>query len=104
MTQAQRCRLVAVATLAVLVVAPKPMAQAQESYTAPNAGPNPYQTITGWAKLPDGRKWGSTAGVDIGPDGTLWAYRPLRRQQLCRLATRSGAPLQRHWRCRESVW
>jgi hypothetical protein len=74
MSQAQRCRLVAVATLAVLVIAPKPMAQAQESYAAPNAGPNPYQTIAGWAKLPDGRKWGSTAGVDIGPDGTLWAY------------------------------
>jgi hypothetical protein len=24
--------------------------------------------------LPDGRTWGSTAGVDIGPDGQLWAY------------------------------
>lgn len=36
--------------------------------------PNPYKTITGWAQLPDGRKWGSTAGVDIGPDGNVWAY------------------------------
>src|SRR5262245_29137391 len=73
MPQAHRFCLVA-AALAVLVVAPSSMAEAQESYAAPNAGPNPYQTITGWAKLPDGRKWGSTAGVDIGPDGTLWAY------------------------------
>jgi hypothetical protein len=48
----------------------------QSSYPAPNAGdvPNPYKTITGWAQLPDGRKWGSTAGVDIGPDGNVWAY------------------------------
>jgi sugar lactone lactonase YvrE len=27
-----------------------------------------------WAHLPDGREWGSTAGVDIGPDGQVWAY------------------------------
>ena len=27
--------------------------------------PNPYQSIDGWAKLPDGRTWGSTAGVDL---------------------------------------
>jgi sugar lactone lactonase YvrE len=24
--------------------------------------------------LPDGRKWGSTAGVEVGPDGHIWAY------------------------------
>ncbi len=48
----------------------------QASYPAPNAPDvsNPYKTITGWAQLPDGRKWGSTAGVDIGPDGNVWAY------------------------------
>src|SRR5579863_5057252 len=44
------------------------------SATPPNDAPNPYQTVTGWAQLPDGRKWGSTAGVDIGPDGNIWAY------------------------------
>lgn len=48
----------------------------QASYPAPNAPdvPNPYKTVTGWAQLPDGRKWGSTAGIDIGPDGNVWAY------------------------------
>lgn len=48
----------------------------QASYAPPNAPdvPNPYKTVTGWAQLPDGRKWGSTAGVDIGPDGNIWAY------------------------------
>src|SRR5258706_11968041 len=36
--------------------------------------PNPYQSISDWAKLPDGRHWGSTAGVDIAPDGkSVWA-------------------------------
>jgi streptogramin lyase len=36
--------------------------------------PNPYQSITDWAKLPQGRTWGSTAGVYIDPDGkSVWA-------------------------------
>ncbi|MDH3205985.1 MAG: hypothetical protein OEO79_05200 [Gemmatimonadota bacterium] len=36
--------------------------------------PNPYESVDGWAQLPDGREWGSTAGVDIDPDGVhLWA-------------------------------
>ena len=37
--------------------------------------PNPTPTIIKeWGPLPDGRRWGSTAGVDIGPDGHVWAY------------------------------
>jgi DNA-binding beta-propeller fold protein YncE len=39
--------------------------------TLPN--PNPVMT-KGWGALPDGRVWGSSAGVDIGPDGHVWAY------------------------------
>jgi sugar lactone lactonase YvrE len=36
--------------------------------------PNPYQSTTDWAKLPQGRTWGSTAGVYIDPDGkSVWA-------------------------------
>lgn len=31
--------------------------------------PNPYRTVEGWAKLPDGRAWGSTSAVDIDKDG-----------------------------------
>ena len=46
----------------------------QPSYAPPNDLPNPFQTMAGWAQLPDGRKWGSTAGVDVGPDGHIWAY------------------------------
>lgn len=39
-----------------------------------NDRPNPYSSVDGWAKLPGDRTWGSTAGVDIDPDGRhLWA-------------------------------
>ena len=35
--------------------------------------PNPYRTIEGWAKMPDGRKWGATSAVDIDKDGrSVW--------------------------------
>lgn len=38
-----------------------------------NALPNPYRAIENWAKLPDGRTWGSTSGVDVDPDGkSIW--------------------------------
>jgi sugar lactone lactonase YvrE len=51
-----------------------PNARGQASYPPPNDLPNPYRTITNWAQLPDGRKWGSTSGVAIGPDGNIWTY------------------------------
>ena len=44
------------------------------SYAPPNDLPNPYRTIATWAHLPEGRKWGSTAGVDVAPNGHIWAY------------------------------
>jgi sugar lactone lactonase YvrE len=35
--------------------------------------PNPYTTVEGWAKLPEGRSWGSTSAVDIDKDGrSIW--------------------------------
>ena len=38
-----------------------------------NDGPNNYNSIEGWAKLPEGRKWGSTSAVDIDKDGkSIW--------------------------------
>ena len=46
---------------------------AQATMSPVNARPNPYQTIDGWAKLPDGRTWGSTSAVAIDTDGTsVW--------------------------------
>ena len=39
-----------------------------------NNRPNPYTSVDNWVDLPNGRTWGSTAGVDIDPDGRhLWA-------------------------------
>jgi DNA-binding beta-propeller fold protein YncE len=38
-----------------------------------NDAPNPYMTIENWAKMPEGRTWGSTSAVDIDPDGkSIW--------------------------------
>lgn len=39
---------------------------------APNDLPNPYDPGVDWGQLPEGRKWGSTASVSTGPDGTIW--------------------------------
>jgi DNA-binding beta-propeller fold protein YncE len=37
------------------------------------AQPNPYRTIEGWAKMPEGRKWGATSAVDVDKDGkSIW--------------------------------
>ena len=49
-------------------------AYAQATPPAPsNDAPNPYRTITGWAKLGEGRVWGSTSAVDIDKDGrSIW--------------------------------
>ncbi|MDZ7643054.1 MAG: peptidyl-alpha-hydroxyglycine alpha-amidating lyase family protein [Woeseiaceae bacterium] len=38
-----------------------------------HAQEHPYRPVDGWAKLPDGREWGSTSAVFIGPDDTIWA-------------------------------
>jgi sugar lactone lactonase YvrE len=40
---------------------------------AQNSSPNPYETIEGWATLPDGRVWGATSAVYPAPDGkNIW--------------------------------
>ncbi|MES1254492.1 MAG: peptidyl-alpha-hydroxyglycine alpha-amidating lyase family protein [Acidobacteriota bacterium] len=42
---------------------------------AKSALPNPNPTVVrNWGTLPDNRTWGLTAGVDIAPDGNIWAY------------------------------
>ena len=52
-------------TLIAAVVAMIPAVYAQE---------NPYRVEEGWAKFPDGRKWGSTSGVDVDREGNIWAF------------------------------
>ena len=40
---------------------------------ARNNLPSPYLPGVSWGLLPGGRKWGSTAGIVVGPDGNIWA-------------------------------
>lgn len=62
---------VAVATLALATA--RPHAQAQPTPNAKNDWPNPYRTVEGWARMPEGRTWGSLSSVDIDKDGTsVW--------------------------------
>ena len=49
------------------------IAGAQPGMTPINNAPNPYTTVDNWAKLPEGRTWGSTSAVDIDRDGkSIW--------------------------------
>ena len=46
---------------------------AQATMAPVNDLPNPYKTVTDWAKLPSGRTWGATSAVDIDRDGkSIW--------------------------------
>src|SRR5262245_22190397 len=40
---------------------------------ARNDLPSSYSAGVSWGQLPNGRKWGSTAGIATAPDGTIWA-------------------------------
>src|SRR5262245_17651133 len=69
-----KCALGLVAAIAVLSTT---RGSAQKDVVDPASQPLPNPTpkvIKDFGMLPDGRFWGSTAGVDIGPDGQVWAY------------------------------
>ena len=61
-----------VAIVVVMIGASEGMAYAQTDAVPNNSQPNPYRTIENWAKLPEGRPWGSTAGVDVDRHGNIW--------------------------------
>ena len=44
----------------------------QGDVTPINSAPNPYRTIADWAKLPEGRTWGATAGVALDRNDNIW--------------------------------
>jgi len=56
------------------VVAAVSAFSATGAYAQPaNAAPNPYRTVEGWAKMPEGRTWGATSAVDVASDGrSIW--------------------------------
>jgi DNA-binding beta-propeller fold protein YncE len=70
----QRRHLVIAVSLTALWVAPVgAQAGGSAAMTPTNDLPNPYETIAGWAKLPEGRTWGSTSAVEIDKDGvSIW--------------------------------
>ena len=68
-----------VGAIAVLAVSPPAAVDAQVLERLPNIYPmngmaNPYDSEDNWVDLTGERTWGSTAGVDIDPDGEhIWA-------------------------------
>ncbi len=63
----------AIAVSAVAGSAAAASLSAQGSNAPINDAPNPYRTIEGWAKMPEGRTWGSTSAVEIDRDGvSIW--------------------------------
>ena len=59
-------------TVVVVMQLGRPAQSFAQADSAPNSQPNPYHTIENWAKLPEGRTWGSTSAVAIGPDDSIW--------------------------------
>ena len=51
--------------------------------------PNPAPKVTkNWGELPAGRKWGTSAGLDVDPkDGNIWGY------ERCGAGTAGGGPV-----------
>lgn len=68
-----RINRVKIAVVLAVVVAAAGQVHGQASYAPSNEIPNPYKSIATWAQLPEGRQWGQTSGVSIGPDGNIWA-------------------------------
>ena len=70
-------RIITVAGLLALFFIPMAKINAQvpaNDLNPYNTLPNPYVSQGQWSTLPNQRTWGSTAGVDIDPDGIhLWA-------------------------------
>jgi sugar lactone lactonase YvrE len=72
MSQTRRLGSALVAAVLFLPAA-RMEAQKQPDAKPTNDLPNPYRTIEGWAKMPEGRTWGSTSAVDIDRDGvSIW--------------------------------
>jgi DNA-binding beta-propeller fold protein YncE len=68
----------------------KPAASAKVANAITGEGlPNPAPNVTkNWGELPAGRKWGTSAGLDIDPlDGNVWGY------ERCGAGTAGGGPV-----------
>jgi streptogramin lyase len=74
MARAEHVRLAgAAAGVAIVAIVSGSTTIAQRSAAPTNDLPNPYQSVEGSARLPEGRMWGATSAVEIGKDGrSLW--------------------------------
>jgi sugar lactone lactonase YvrE len=78
----------AVAWLGSSVLAQTPMAPVNDL-------PNPYSTIEGAFKMPEGRTWGSTSAVDIDKDGrSIWVAERCSTNSCWDAAKNEMSPLQ----------
>jgi DNA-binding beta-propeller fold protein YncE len=71
-TTAGRLSLGLVAAVIAFLAVPAGVYVAAADVEPTNSSPNPYRTIENWAKLPEGRLWGSTAGVTVDRNGNIW--------------------------------
>jgi sugar lactone lactonase YvrE len=105
MRRAFRAGLVVAAATAAAVAGQSVLAQqgsggaqmdaAWRSAPPTNDLPNPYNTIEGWAKLPEGRTWGSTSAVDIDRDGrSIWVAERCAVNSCFDVKTNAMSPLQ----------
>ena len=71
-----------IAAAAILVVSAVPgFTQADNNS---NTAPNPYKLDEGWAKLPEGRKFGAVFGLSVDRDGkSLWAFDRCETTNFC---------------------
>ncbi|HEV3061135.1 MAG TPA: peptidyl-alpha-hydroxyglycine alpha-amidating lyase family protein [Vicinamibacterales bacterium] len=64
---------IALAALAAAIATSGARTYGQTAGQPTNDAPNPYQSIEGYFKLPEGRTWGSTSAVEIDKDGkSIW--------------------------------
>lgn len=82
----------AIALTVVSLSGPRVWTQAPAGPT--NSAPNPYKTVEHWAKMPDGRTWGSTSAVDIAKDGkSIWVAERCGQNTCLDTATGTMSPL-----------
>mgnify|MGYP003408743968 CR=1 FL=1 len=75
--------------LALLLAAPFAL-PAQQGGAPVNERPNPFTTIEGWAKMPEGRTWGSTSAVEVDKDELHADYVAHARMLGVRPKTKAG--------------
>lgn len=73
MPHARRVRFTLVVAIVATIALSGGRAYTQGKVEPINDLPNPYQTVENWAKMPEGRTWGSTSAVEIDRDGrSIW--------------------------------